>query len=127
MNAEKWALIEALVREELHGLPDESHDPATGHPLTVTPFGPDEVLSAIQTLLSTRLTMGERTRAFEAAWAAWCGRRFGVMVNSGSSANLIMLAAMVETGRLQRGMRCWCRPSPGPPRSFRWRRWGWCR
>ncbi|HNC95069.1 MAG TPA: DegT/DnrJ/EryC1/StrS family aminotransferase [Myxococcota bacterium] len=103
MKSEKWALIEEFVREELQGLPEEIHDPATGHPLTVTPFGPDEVLAAMETLLSTRLTMGERTRAFEAAWAAWCGRRFGVMVNSGSSANLIMLAAMMETGRLQPG------------------------
>lgn len=95
--------IAALVREELAGLPDEAHDPAQGIPLQVTPYGADEVIGAIEALLSTWVTMGARVRAFEAEWAAWCGARHGVMVNSGSSANLLALAGLVETGALQPG------------------------
>lgn len=103
MTPEKRALLHQLIEEELQGLPVESHDPASGHPLTVTPFGASEVIAATEALLSTQLTMGARTRAFEAAWAQYCGRKHGIMVNSGSSANLLMLAAMVETGRLEPG------------------------
>lgn len=103
MTPEKRAILHGLIQEELQGLPMESHDPASGHPLTVTPFGPSEVSAAVDVLLSTHVTMGAKTRAFEAAWAAYCGRQQGIMVNSGSSANLLMLTALVETGRLQPG------------------------
>jgi CDP-6-deoxy-D-xylo-4-hexulose-3-dehydrase len=74
----------------------------------ISSYGAEEVLGAVEALLSTRVTMGEKVRAFEAAWAAYCGRRHGVMVNSGSSANLLMLAAMVETGRLAPGDEVLC-------------------
>lgn len=103
MNAEDRAALERIVRAELAQVPLERHDAATGHPLTVTGFGADEALGAIDALLSTHVTMGARTRAFEAAWAAYCGRTHGVMVNSGSSANLLMLAALVETNALSPG------------------------
>lgn len=47
--------------------------------------------------------MGERCRQFEEAFAAYIGTNYAVMVNSGSSANLLMIAALVYTGRLPRG------------------------
>lgn len=90
--------IAALVREELAGLPDEEHDPAQGMPLQVTPYGADEVIAAVEVLLSTWVTMGARVREFEAAWAAFCGAEHAVMSNSGSSANLLALAGLVERG-----------------------------
>jgi CDP-6-deoxy-D-xylo-4-hexulose-3-dehydrase len=95
--------LEELVRARMPGLPVEEHDAAEGLPLAVVGFGADEVIAAMEVMLSTRVTMGEQTRAFEAAWAARCGRKHGVMCNSGSSANLLMLAGLVETGRLRRG------------------------
>lgn len=103
MTDEGRAALAALIRAEMPGLPVEAHDPATGLPLTVVGFGPDEVIGAMEALVSTRVTMGERVRAFERAWADYCGRRHGVMVNSGSSANLVLFAALMETGRLQAG------------------------
>jgi len=45
-----------------------------------------------------RLTMADVTREFEAAWARWMGMKYAVMCNSGSSANLMMYAAL-ETSR----------------------------
>ncbi len=42
------------------------------------------------------LTQGRHVRAFEEEWAAWLGVRHGVFVNSGSSANLLTLAALKE-------------------------------
>src|SRR3954469_12252349 len=43
-----------------------------------------------------RLTMGQKVREFEAEWSKWLGCRYSVMVNSGSSANLLLLAAIKE-------------------------------
>lgn len=103
MTGEKRAALAALIEAEMAGLPVEAHDPATGHPLCVVGFGAEEVLAATEVMLSTRVTMGEQVRAFEALWAARCGRAHGVMVNSGSSANLLLLAALVEAGRLAPG------------------------
>ncbi|GDX82950.1 CDP-4-keto-6-deoxy-D-glucose-3-dehydrase [Deltaproteobacteria bacterium] len=100
--------IAALIHEEMAGLPNELADPAEGHPLVIVPYGAEEVLGALDALISTRVTMGEKVRAFEAEWSAYCGRSQGVMVNSGSSAVLLMLAAMVELGRLSPGDEVLC-------------------
>ena len=38
-----------------------------------------------------RLTKGSKTIEFENKWAQWLGTKYSVFVNSGSSANLLML------------------------------------
>ena len=43
-----------------------------------------------------RLTHGEQVRAFEQEWSEWVGMKHSVLVNSGSSANLLTLAALRE-------------------------------
>lgn len=48
-----------------------------------------------------RLTKGEVSLEFEQRWAEAVGRRHAVFVNSGSSANLLMLYAMKVSGRLE--------------------------
>ena len=93
MTPEDRASLERIVHAALADVPMVAHDAASGHPLTVTGFGAEEALGAIDALLSTHVTMGARTRAFEAAWAEACGVKQAVMVNSGSSALLVMLAA----------------------------------
>jgi CDP-6-deoxy-D-xylo-4-hexulose-3-dehydrase len=42
------------------------------------------------------LTQSRQVRAFEEEWSAWLGVRHSVFVNSGSSANLLTLAALKE-------------------------------
>ncbi len=78
-------------------------EPADGLPLAVSPIGPEEIAAGIDTLLSGWLTMGRRVRDFESAWAEAIGTKHAVCVNSGSSALLVMLTALVETGVLSRG------------------------
>jgi len=86
------------------GLPEPFDPvPADRLPLVVPSYGAAEIGAAIGQLLTGRLTMGPTVAATEAALAAHTGTRHAVMVNSGSSALLIMLSALVATGRLARG------------------------
>ena len=48
-----------------------------------------------------RLTKGEVTIELETNWAKWLGTKHAVFVNSGSSANLMMLYALVAAGKLK--------------------------
>lgn len=48
-----------------------------------------------------RLTKGPITKEFEEKWAKWLGTKFAVYCNSGSSANLLMLYALLCTHRLR--------------------------
>jgi len=73
--------------------------------LASTTWG-DEEFGAIQRLLKAgRFTMGGEVRRFEEAFAAKFGMKHAVMVNSGSSANLVAVAALfhVRNRPLERG------------------------
>lgn len=48
-----------------------------------------------------RLTMDGLTRQFEQKWSNWLGRKYSVFCNSGSSANLLMYAALLYSGKLK--------------------------
>ncbi len=64
------------------------------YPLAL-PSWDGEELAALQSVIdSGRFTMGERVRELEQRFATVVGSRFAVMVNSGSSANLLMAAAL---------------------------------
>ncbi len=64
--------------------------------LAQSSFDIDEFWAGIETMLGGNLTMGRHTRQFELDWSAWCGAAFSLMLNSGSSANLIALAAIAD-------------------------------
>jgi CDP-4-dehydro-6-deoxyglucose reductase, E1 len=73
--------------------------PAAGEPrlpLHVPSYGADEVNEAIASMLSSRVTMGEKVARFERLWAEYLGVAEAVMVNSGSSANLVAVSALVN-------------------------------
>jgi CDP-6-deoxy-D-xylo-4-hexulose-3-dehydrase len=65
----------------------------------------DTDIDALSDWLKTypRLSKGELTPQFEELWARWLGTKHAVYVNSGSSANLIILSALVESGVLALG------------------------
>ena len=48
-----------------------------------------------------RLTKGELTVEFEKKWAEYIGTKYSVFVNSGSSANLLMVYTLKEMGKLK--------------------------
>jgi len=73
--------------------------------LAASTWGPEEVAALHRVIDSNMFTMGENVRRFEQDFAATFGAKHAVMVNSGSSANLVAVAALAyERERpLQRG------------------------
>lgn len=55
-----------------------------------------EIFAAVETMLSTYTTMGKKVRAFENQYATYSGTQHAVMSNSGSSANLLAVAALAN-------------------------------
>jgi CDP-6-deoxy-D-xylo-4-hexulose-3-dehydrase len=51
-----------------------------------------------------RLTKGPVTEEYEKQWAEWLGVKYSVFVNSGSSANLMMLYALKFTKKLRNNL-----------------------
>lgn len=72
-------------------------------PQAVSSWGAEEEAAAIAVIRSGRHTMGSRVAEFERAFAALVGSLHAVMVNSGSSANLIAVGALHHIGRLRGG------------------------
>jgi len=66
------------------------------YPLASNSFGEEEIETAIAVMRSGRYTMGEKTKAFEKAFAEWVGAKHAIMVNSGSSANLLLVEALLR-------------------------------
>ena len=48
-----------------------------------------------------RLTMGDLSKKFENEWSKWLGIHHSIFVNSGSSANLLMIDTLKESNRLK--------------------------
>ncbi|MBI4476592.1 MAG: aminotransferase class I/II-fold pyridoxal phosphate-dependent enzyme, partial [Acidobacteria bacterium] len=73
--------------------------------LASTTWGPEERAAINRVLDQDQLTMGEHVRRFEEAFAARFGMKHAVMLNSGSSANLVGVAALfhLQDRPLRRG------------------------
>ena len=63
-------------------------------PNTTDAFGEEEIQAVVDSLRSGWLTPGKITREFEDAVAKLFGKKYGLFVNSGSSANLVALEAL---------------------------------
>jgi CDP-6-deoxy-D-xylo-4-hexulose-3-dehydrase len=66
-------------------------------------FGEEEIAAVVEVMRSTNVTQGEKVRSFEDTFARMFGHKNAVACNSGSSANLLVIASMVALGRLNRG------------------------
>src|SRR3954467_11990469 len=71
--------------------PGESKVPYAGRV-----FDEREMVAAIDSLLNFWLTLGEQGDAFERELADYVGAKHALLVNSGSSANLIALATLTS-------------------------------
>ncbi len=69
-------------------------------------YSHEEIIAALECLLSTNVTMGAKVRDFETKCADYFGSKYAVMINSGSSANLLALSALANpafSGQLSPG------------------------
>jgi CDP-4-dehydro-6-deoxyglucose reductase, E1 len=62
-----------------------------------------EVIHVLESLLSGWISQGKNVLKFEEEFAKFAGKRYGVAVNSGSSANLIALASLIESKKVPKG------------------------
>jgi CDP-6-deoxy-D-xylo-4-hexulose-3-dehydrase len=62
--------------------------------LAAPTWGPEEIQAIQRVVDSGMFTMGKEVRAFEEAFARYFGAKYAVMVNSGSSANLVAVASL---------------------------------
>ncbi len=67
------------------------------------PWDGEEIQAIERVIESGMYTMGENVAEFEKLFAAKYGAEHAVMVSSGSTANLLAIAALVYSGRLARG------------------------
>ena len=82
---------------------------ASNYPLLENAFSIDDILSGIKVLLNGRITMSEITENFQYEFAKFVGAKYALMVNSGSSANLISTFALVNPRKknyLRRNTEC---------------------
>jgi len=66
------------------------------YPLSMATYDVEEILAAIDSLCSFRTTMWEKTGRFERQFSDFAGSPEAIMVNSGSSADLLIAFALVN-------------------------------
>ena len=86
------------------------------HPLHNNGFTNEDILKGAEVLLSQQITMSDITRRFEHEFSNFVGSKYALMVNSGSSANLLASFALInpkKKNRLEAGDKfiipaiCW--------------------
>lgn len=76
-----------------------THAPASRYryPLGYVTWGVDEIMAALDCLCDQQTTMWTKTEEFENRFAEYIGCEHAVMVNSGSSADLVLMLAALGT------------------------------
>lgn len=99
--------INPALRELIKKVIDESkwlHHPPPGRVNNGWPvFDEREVLQALDALLNVRISQGAKVKLFEEMTADYVGTRYAIACNSGSSANLLALTALIASGKVKKG------------------------
>lgn len=75
------------------------------YPTAFSVWGDEERAAIARVIASNQFTQGEEVAAFEAEFAAFHKRKHAIMVNSGSSANLVAVSALCHLGMIKEGGR----------------------
>lgn len=94
-------IAEKRIRQLVEDLLSRDEEPDDRIRLVSRTFDIDEIVEAMKCLLSTNLTMGKCVSLFEGMWNEYMGQRSdetirSLMVNSGSSANLLALSFLMD-------------------------------
>jgi len=72
------------------------------YPLIENPFSDDDIIKGIKVLKSKQLTLSKETKNFEKEFTIKLKSNYSLMVNSGSSANLLALQCLINPYRKNR-------------------------
>ena len=72
------------------------------YPLLEKGFTTEDIMRGVEVLLSRKITMSEITKKFEYNFSNFVGSKYSLMVNSGSSANLLAAFALVNPKKKRR-------------------------
>ncbi len=72
------------------------------YPLLEKGFTADDIMRGIEVLLSRKITMSDITKKFEHYFSRFVGSKYSLMVNSGSSANLLAAHALINPKKKRR-------------------------
>ena len=94
----KLQTILTLVEEYINECEElESWDPQNDWvPYSGNVYSSAEYVAAVESLLSRWLVLGKKGREFETTFPAFLGKSHGVLTNSGSSANLLMVSVLTS-------------------------------
>lgn len=90
----KYYVKREFERRQLARL-DALHDKIQ-FPLIAETYNAEDMVFMMESVMNGQLTLHDNVRAFEKKFAAYTGAKYAVMVNSGSSANLLALSAMMS-------------------------------
>ncbi len=87
---------EILEKVSAYGELQRQHSQPGDFDLIRSTFEAEELSAAVDVLLGGQVTMAGKVKAFEQAWSHWNHSPASIMVNSGSSANLVAMAALAS-------------------------------
>ena len=97
MNQKETNLTKNIIKKHfLVKKKNQAANTKTRIPLAVPPYGWEEVWDALDSMLKMKTTMGQKVKLFEKLFAKYIGVKYAVMVNSGSSANLLALSILTN-------------------------------
>lgn len=99
IKEEIFELVKKFFEEKKADFASNNSKVTVGYPV----FDEKEVVSALDSLLNLRISQGEKVKAFEKDFSKYIGTKYGVAVNSGSSANLLAISSLIESGMVKKG------------------------
>jgi CDP-4-dehydro-6-deoxyglucose reductase, E1 len=102
MKKSAKAFINKLIKKE-------QKSPKNIYRLSPDSFSNEDIIKGIEVLLTKKITMSEITKKFEKEFAKFIGSKYALMVNSGSSANLLATFALInplKKDKLKKGDEC---------------------
>ncbi|MDD4901335.1 MAG: DegT/DnrJ/EryC1/StrS family aminotransferase [Patescibacteria group bacterium] len=95
--------IAKLTKQLFRNRPEEYAIPNNKVTIGWPAYDEKEILSVLDSILDLRISQGPKVLEFEKMLAEYIGRRYAVAVNSGSSANLLALATLLEAKKIKPG------------------------
>ena len=95
--------IDVILRKDLIPFLKNKNFNSYKYSLSEPIYDNKELSSAIESLISLNISSGKKVRIFEENFAKYIGCKYAVAVNSGSSANLISLASLIERHNIKKG------------------------